>query len=122
MSDHYDMLEVDGKKIKTPSEMEWSLQDVSSANAGRTQDGQMQKLRVAQKRTLKLSWSNPDPDSASAILKAFNPEYFNVRYFDPMENKYQTREFYAGDRVAPFKRWTVRNKRFSAVSFDIIER
>lgn len=122
MSDHYGMLTVNGKKIKTPSEMEWGLQDVSASNAGRTQNGQMQKLRVAQKRTLKLSWSNPDPDEASAILKAFNPEYFSVRYFDPMQNGFVTKEFYAGDRTAPFKMWTVRKKIFSSVSFDIIER
>lgn len=122
MSDHYGMLTVDGKKIETPSEMEWGLQDVSASNAGRTQNGQMQKLRVAQKRTLKLSWNNPDPESASAILKAFNPEYFNVRYFDPMQNGFVTKEFYAGDRTAPFKMWTVRTKIFSSVSLDIIER
>lgn len=122
MGDHYGMLTVDGKKIKTPSEMEWGLQDVSASNAGRTQNGQMQKLRIAQKRTLKLSWSNPSPEEVSAILKAFNPEYFNVRYFDPMQCGYVTKTFYAGDRTAPFKIWTVRNKRFSSVSFDIIER
>lgn len=116
------MIWVDGVAIKTPSTFSWGLQDVSSSDAGRTQDALMHKNRVSQKRKISLGWNYPTPEEASAILKAFNSEYVSVRYPDAMSGTYETRTFYVGDRSAPMKMWTINNKRYSQVSFDIIER
>ena len=116
------MLIVDGVPIKEPSEFTYGLQDVSSSDAGRTQDSVMHKNRVAQKVKLNLAWSMPTPEETATILQAFNPEYFMVTYHDALLNATVTREFYAGDKTAPVHIWSVRNKRYTKVSFNIIER
>lgn len=116
------MITVDGVAVKTPSAFSWGLQDVSDSASGRTLDALMHKNRIAQKRKISLSWNHPTPQEAAAILQAFNPEYVRVRYPDALSGTNETRTFYVGDRSAPMKIWTVRNKRYSQVSFDIIER
>lgn len=109
-----------------PSGMEWGLQDISGSDAGRVQDSgnTMYKMRTAQKRKLKLTWTMPTAAQASEILRAFNPEYVYVQYFDAMEGALNIREFYVGDRSAPFKWYSLpaNGTRFSTLSFDIIER
>ena len=116
------MLYVNGAVVKTPSELTWGLQDVSDSDAGRTQDAIMHKNRIAQKIKLSLSWSNPTPAETASILQAFDPEYIDVTYPDAKSGGNETRTFYSGDKSAPVKIWTVGNKRYSQVSFDIIER
>lgn len=116
------MIKVDGNWIKTPSTFEWSINDVSASDAGRDQSGKMYKGRITRKRKIVLKWSNPTPAEAAPILAAFSKEYFSVTYFDPLDNRTNTRTFYSGDQKAPFKSWTVDNKRYSEVAFDIIER
>ena len=110
MAEH--MIEVNGKVMPCPASYEWSLQDVSASDSGRTDDA----LKLA------LKWNAKTPDVTSEILKAFNPEYVKVRYWDMMANKYQTRTFYTGDRKAPVKWWMKNKKIIESVSFDIIER
>lgn len=108
-----------------PSALEWGLQDISASDAGRVQDSgnTMYKMRLSQKRKLNITWTMPTKAQASEILKAFNAEYFYVRYFDPMENAYNVRQFYAGDRSAPFK-WIdiMGGTRLTTLTFNIIER
>ena len=108
-----------------PSSLEWGLQDISSSDAGRVQDSgnTMYKMRLSQKRKLNITWTMPNRGQASEILQAFNAEYFYVRYFDPMENAWNVRQFYAGDRSAPFK-WVdiMGGTRLTTLSFNIIER
>lgn len=116
------ILFVNGNAIKTPSGMSWGLQDVSDSDAGRTQDAIMHKNRIAQKVKLSLSWDNPTREETASILQVFNPEYINVTYPDAMSGQNETRTFYVGDRTAPMKIWTVGNKRYSQLSFDLIER
>lgn len=116
------MIEVNGVPVKDPAVFEWGLQDVSSSDAGRTDDSVMHKNRIAQKRKIKLSWNNPTPEETAAILQVFNPEYFYVTYPDALSGQRERREFYAGDRSAPVRRWSTRYKRYTQVAFDIIER
>ena len=112
-----------------PDGIIWGLQDVSAADAGRVQDSSvtMYKDRIAQKRKLQLSWTNPTFAQASAILQAFNPEYFYVRYKDPLYGGWLTRQFYSGDKTSPFRQIYVTDANgnktvMSTLSFDIIER
>ena len=50
-------LRVNGVAIKCPSSFSFGLQDISSPDAGRTQDTLMHKERVGQKVKLELSWN-----------------------------------------------------------------
>lgn len=112
--------------VPTPSTCAWGLQDISPSDAGRTHGAgnPMQKMRTSQKRKLELSWLMLDEAQASEIIRAFNPEYFYVRFWDAMEGGYLTRQFYRGDVSAPLKWFDLPRKgtRFATVSFNIIER
>lgn len=110
---------VDGHTVRPPSEYQWSLQDVSDPDAGRTEDALMHKLRITQKVKLQLAWNNISTGDASNILTAFNPEYITVEYLDPMAGAYLTKRFYVGDRSAPMYNNTIGV--WSNVSFNIIE-
>ena len=120
--DNNNMIRVNGKKIKTPSVFKPSLQDISAADAGRTQDALMHKNRVAKKRKISLAWNNVTKEEAHSILVAFKDEYFRVTYYDPWEGGDVTKTFYSGDQDSPVKMWTVNKKIYEQVSFDIIER
>lgn len=109
-----------------PSSLEWGIQDISAGDAGRVQDAgnTMYKMRTSQKRKLMLTWTLPTQEQTTEILRAFNPEYIFVRYYDPLDGDLNTREFYTGDKKAPFKWYSLPEKgtRFTTLSFDIIER
>lgn len=117
-----ELLIVDGVKVKAPSSLTWGLQDNSDSDAGRDNDDLMHKNRTSQKRKLNLSWNGPTPAETAAILQAFNPEYIEVTYNDAMSGEAETRTFYVGDRSAPVAIWTVNHKRYTSISFNIIER
>lgn len=116
------MIKADGVKIKTPSAFIWGLQDVSASDAGRTDDAVMHKNRISQKRKIDLTWAMPTPEETHEILVAFNPEYINFTYYDPLDGKEATRIFYTGDKTAPVKIWTTGNKKYESISFSLIER
>lgn len=109
-------------EVKCPSAFEWSFQRVSAAESGRTDDALMHVNQVAVKRKVKLAWTATTPSETAAILQAFLPEYIYVKYFDPMDDAVVTKCFYTGDMEAPVKIWTVNNKLYEEISFDIIER
>ena len=109
---------VGGTTVPTPSKYDWKLSDVSSADAGRTEDGKMHKERIAQKVHIEMEWQNVSDSDAQVILNAFQPEYINVNYYDYKAMAFQTKKFYVGDRsVVTYNR--VRG--ISSISFNIIE-
>lgn len=120
MVDHNPIKSVGGVAIKAPSVYKWKLQDVSANDAGRTEDGTMDKMRIGQVVGIDLTWNNVTVEAASVILKAFNPEYISVSYLDAMAGKYLTEDFYVGDRSAPL--YNCETGLWSNISFSIIGR
>lgn len=110
---------VGGVAIPAPSKYDWKLSDVSAADAGRTEDALMHKMRIAQKVHIELEWQNVSDAVAQAVLTAFQPEYINVNYFDYKAMAFQTKRFYVGDRsVTSYNR----TKGIGTIAFNIIER
>lgn len=109
----------------TPQKFSWGLQDVSNPDAGRVldQNATMYKMRITQKRKIDLSWVLPTLEDTTSILRAFNPEYIWVRYFDPLDGDMSIRRFYVGDRTAPLKWFNLPNQgtRMASIDFSIIE-
>ena len=95
-----------------PNSMTWGLNDISSFDTGRTAEANctMQKNRLAQKRKLSLTWNNPPIEAVSKILKMTNP------------GRYITKQFYSGDKSAPYRQIYANGTVFSTLSFDLIER
>lgn len=109
---------VGGAAIPCPSKYNWKLSDVSSADAGRTEDGKMHKERITQKVQLELEWQNMGDVAANTILTAFNPEYINVKYYDYKAQGFLTKTFYVGDRsVTSYNRALG----IGTIAFNIIE-
>lgn len=111
--------------IPQPSSYVWKLEDISAPDAGRTEDGKMWKKRIGQVVGLELSWQNVTTAQAHTILNAFQPEYVNVTYIDPMigtaQNHYRnTINFYVGNRSAPM--YNSKLGRWSNISFNLIDR
>lgn len=115
------MITVNGVGL-SPSVFKCTLQDISTSESGRTQDGLMHKDVVAVKRKIDLGFNGSDPAMAKKILQCFKPTYVNVAYPDPESGLIETRTFYTGDKSADVKIWAVGNKRYSSIAFNIIER
>lgn len=120
MSEYNPIRSVDGTAIKCPSYFKWKLQDLSSKEAGRTENGHMDKMRQGQIVGIDLKWQNITTEDAAKILQAFNPQYLSICYLDPKEGSYRTAEFYVGDRSAPL--YNSMTGRWSEIAFNIIER
>lgn len=121
---------INGVKVRDPHDMTWGLSDVSAKDAGRDECATMHKMMIAQKRQYTITWMGITPSEASVILKAVNAkENFPCRLFDPMDNEFQTRTYYVGDRTTEFKIWfgdpedpkDDYKKVYSKVSFTLIE-
>ena len=110
---------VDGDAIPCPSKYDWKLSDVSAADAGRTEDGLMHKMKIAQKVHIELEWQNVSDSVARTVLSAFQPQYIDVRYYDYKAMAFQTKEFYVGDRQVTSYNRTLG---IGTISFNIIER
>lgn len=117
-------LRVEGESIATPSSVTINIQDISSADSGRTLDGLMHKNKIGSKRTIEFGWNNLRPTDVEKILHAFRSrEYFAVTYWDPENASTQlTKTFYLGDVSIPVKSWFVGGEIYSQLSFTIIER
>lgn len=120
-----DSYKVSGTDFRSPSAITWSIQDISSPDAGRTLDGIMHKERLAvggQKRKLKLTWNMVRYGTeSSTILQAFTPEYVDVKYPDPQTGSVETKVFYTGDKELEFKTWWSGSQILTNLSFSIIE-
>lgn len=116
------LLKVNGVDVPCPSEYEWSLQDVSMPDSGRDEDGLMYKGLITKKVKIKLGWLAKNPAETAEILGLFQDEYFDVTYNDALENAVVTKTFYRGDQTATLYWWEENHKRYSKISFDIIER
>lgn len=107
--------------IPTPSSYEWTEEDVSHPDAGRTLDALMHKKTITQKVALNMAWQNVSTEIASEVLNAFTQsEYFTVEYLDVRQGGYVTKTFYLGNRTSPL--YNSRLGVWSNVSFKIVER
>lgn len=111
---------VDGVAVKCPASYTYQLSDISAADAGRTEDTNMDKMRIGQAVHLSLTWKALTYAEASAILRAFNPEYITVNYLDALSGTFRTSEFYVGDRAAPL--YNAKVGLWENITFNIIER
>ena len=106
--------------VKCPQKSQWDLEDVSKSDAGRTEDGTMEKGRIGQVVNLSLSWGPLTTAEISEILQAFNPEYIDVTYLDPQMGKYTTAQFYVGNRSTPLYNSAL--GLWSNLNFNLIKR
>lgn len=116
------VLKIGGVAMPAPSDMTVGRFDLSSSEAGRTQDGKMQKDIVARKVKLTLSWNALDWTDCSVLLNAVETAAFlDVTYPDPKAGTYLTKKMYVGDRTAPALTLVNGKEKWEGISFDLIE-
>ena len=111
-----------------PSEMKYSIMDISEADSGRDTTGTMHKNQVTlkngtkvKKRKIELTFNGVEWKKCSDLLKAVDLEYFDMTYPDMKDYQTETRHFYVGDRECPVYTWWEDQKILSSVTFNCIE-
>jgi hypothetical protein len=78
---------------------------VTTVDSARMADGVLRAKKIGRDQSkVELTWAALKPEQWSKMLKIFDENfYFNIRYFDMVQNDWITRRFYVGDRSAqPF--------------------
>lgn len=81
-----------------PAKCKISYNDVSDKDAGRTENGEMQKMKLGTCVKIECEWKNCPTAIGQAVTSTFSAEYFNVTYYDVATGVARTAQFYAGDR------------------------
>lgn len=109
-----------------PAELTVKLQDIDSANSGRSANGTMIRDRVVgganAKRKVEVEWPPLSTAEASMILKAIKDTFFYVKYPDPYTGDWRVATFYAGDRSAPVARIWDGEILWNNISVNFIEK
>ena len=78
---------------------------ITTVDSARMADGVLRAKKIGRDQSkVELTWAALTAEQWSKMLKIFKDNfYFNIRYFDMVENDWITRRFYVGDRTAlPF--------------------
>ena len=78
---------------------------ITTVDSARMADGVLRAKKIGRDQSkVELTWAALKPEVWSKMLKIFDENfYFNIRYFDMVQNDWITRRFYVGDRSAqPF--------------------
>lgn len=78
---------------------------ITTVDSARMADGVLRAKKIGRDQSkVELTWAALTAEQWSKMLKIFKDNfYFNIRYFDMVENDWITRRFYVGDRSAqPF--------------------
>lgn len=88
-------------ELPVPGAMTYGLQDISAANAGRTESTKMMKDRIGKAPKIELTYNNQYTDTITTALSLVKNEYIYILYQD-LENGggYAYGEFYRGDVTA----------------------
>ena len=82
--------------------LKWSRNDVEAANAGRTQEGDMERDRVAIKYRFDITCRPLTASEQATLLQLIQPVFVDVRYTDPVTNTIQDGTFYSNNIPSTF--------------------
>lgn len=108
-------------ELPVPGAMTYGLQDISAANAGRTESTMMMKDRIGKAPKIELTYNNQYTDTITTALSLVKNEYIYILYQD-LENggEYAYGEFYRGDVTAQIYNGVL--DIWSSTKFSLIKR
>ena len=91
---------IDGISIPTPTSYVANVEDLSTEETGRTQDGVMHKDIVASKMTYEIGWKRLSWEDMAILLNALHQkQQFTFTHVDPRwSGRWVTGTFYVGKR------------------------
>ena len=102
--------------------LKWSRNDVEAANAGRMQNGYMQRDRVATKYRWDITCRPVTAAELSTILTLIEPQYIMVRYTDPQTNTVVANYCYSNNFPATYMiRETNGTEYWTGLAFPVIQ-
>ena len=102
--------------------MKWSRNDVEAASAGRNQQGQMQRDRIAIKYRFDITCRPLTAQEQATILSLINPVYISVTYTDPLTNSTKSGQFYSNNIPSTFCiRHSNGTEWWNGLAFPVIE-
>lgn len=119
------ILKINGVDIADPQTLQWDIYDLDSEEgAGRNQQGEMFRDRVAVKRKLNCTWGPMEPREMAALLQSMDAVFFTLEYPDAHDGAYKTGDFYVGDRSTPMYMWNNEKQKYlwEGLSANFIER
>lgn len=112
-----------GVVLPLPDEYEQTIEDLSSAQTGRTLDGKAHKDVIAVKDTIPLKWSKLEWSKAAELANAIDGiEYASMQYMD-VRRPYEmsTTDVYVGNRKAKVVEVSSDGKVYWSLEFNRIE-
>lgn len=119
------VLQINNTNIADPMTLTWDIYDLDSEEgAGRNQQGEMFRDRVAVKRKINCTWGPMANEEISTLLQAMDDVFFTLRYPDAHDGGYRTGTFYIGDRSTPLYKWNNEKKQYlwEGLSANFIEK
>lgn len=94
------IFKIDGVAIPTPSSYDYSVEDLSSEETGRTLDGTMHKDVVATKDVYKCTWKRLSWADTAQLMNAIDGKTkVSFTHADPrVASDFVTHDFYIGER------------------------
>ena len=103
--------------------LKWSRNDVEAANAGRMQDGTMERDRVAIKYRFDITCRPLTADEQAFILTLINPVFVEVQYTDPLTNTTTSDSYYSNNIPSTFAiRHPDGTEWWTGLAFPLIQR
>lgn len=114
---------IDGVAIPTPSEYNFSVEDLSTEETGRTLDGTMHKDVVAVKDYYKCTWKHLSWEDTATLLNAIDGKSsFDFTHADPrVPNQWITGTYYVGQRDVVAIDLSDSGRAWSNISLQIIK-
>ena len=116
------MLTICGQKVPQPSEMQYVRVDYDSEDTFRSMSGDMVRDRITTKVKLECKWPYLELEDASILLKAVEPVWIKVGFYDPYEGKWTEKTMYVGDRTMPYYNAINGKVCFTGISMNFIEK
>lgn len=114
---------INGVAIPTPTEYEFSIEDLSSEETGRTLDGVMHKDVVSIKAYYTCTWSKLSWEDTATLMNAINGKTrVTFTHADPrVPGTFVTGNFYIGQRGGSALDLTDQARNWSGISFQFTE-
>lgn len=110
-----------GVAVATPKTFKPSFKDLDGDSTTRNAQGYMMRDRIrGAMRTLHFEWGLLTNSEISTILQSISPSQIPVYYFDPMDNTWETRTMYCGDRETEAE-YDIGSGLWSGLAFDLVE-
>ena len=121
MEENRSIIQFKGENIPSPSSVQIGIKDQDQDSDTNAQ-GEVERNRIAIKRTLSIEWGPLEWSEISKILQLVSDVYVKVNYPDPQTGKYEIKTFYVGDRPTLVALQDGNTLLWTGLKFEMVEK